>query len=314
MKTWLGAAGRLCADCILVLILLVAVSVLGEIPGKAEPSILLARAVQAGLRLLPLAATAALFLGFYAFEGGLGRKYRMVSWLSALVLGFGLLVGTTELRRLDLGIAKGIEGGPSQVSGGLILDREGEALWVQGFDARGGTRLIAFRADAPLLEGLSFIPRADFSPGREALILGDRPWPLEAKRSEAPGGLPGMDLGILGILGILDSRMAGVDRLSLPLALAVLGGFALLAAGFAGFSRLPDWPLVGFFFAVAGFLATLALDRALASPEAGRLIARFAPQLGLASLPSFLVVAGLEACLGLVLGALTLPSWGRRDE
>lgn len=308
MKTWLGAAGRLCADCILVLILLVAVSVLGESPGKAEPSILLFQAAEASLRLLPLAATAALFLGFYAFEGGLGRKYRLVSWLSALILGFGLLVGTTELRRLDLGLAKGPEPGPSLAPGGLILDREGEALWAQGFDGQGGTRLIAFKAEAPLLEGLSFAPRADYSPGREALILEGKPWPLEAKESHGPAGIPGMDLGIL------DRRMAGVDRLPLPLALAVLGGFALLAAGFAGLSRLPDWPLVGLFFAVAGFLATLALDRALASPEAGRLIARFSPQLGLASLPPVFVVAGLEACLGLILGALTLPSWGRVDE
>lgn len=307
MKTWLGAAGRLCADCILVLILLVAVSVLGENPGRAEPSFLLIKAAEAGLRLLPLASTAALFLGFYAFEGGLGRKYRLVSWLSALILGFGLLVGTTELRRVDLGLAKGAEAAPLP-SGGMILDREGEALYAQGLDAQGGSRLIAFKAEAPLLEGLSYVPRADYGPGRDALVLDGRAWPLKAREAEAPPSLPGMNLGIL------DTRMAGVDRLPLTLALVVLGGFALLAAGFAGLSRLPDWPLVGFFFALAGFLATLALDRALASPEAGHLIARFAPRLGLASLPPLYIVAGLEACLGLVLGALTLPSWGRRDE
>jgi hypothetical protein len=307
MKTWLGAAGRLCADCLLVLILLV-LAALGGKPGSLSPAFILEKAAQAALGLLPLAAAASVFLGLFTFESHLGRKYRLVSWLSVLVLGFGILVGGSALRRLDLGLGFAPSPETSLPASGVILDRGDEGLWASSFDQGGATRVLGFRAGAGLLEGIVYAPRAEHGKKDQELSLAGRAWSLAPPAEVHKNGRMKMDLGIL------DARTSAIDGLPFPLALAALGGFALLAAGLAGLSQLPRWPLVGFFFAIGGFLGLLVLDSALGGPETGYLLASLGPRLGLGSVPQALLVAGIEAFLGLVLGALTLPSWGREES
>lgn len=305
MKNWFGAAGRFCADFLLVLLLLVAIAALGESPAGFAAGDLLVAALAAGLRLFPIAAIAAVFLGFHAFERRTGKRF--LSLLSVLVLGFGVLAGFTELRRLDLA-PEGRKGKPGPAAG-MVVENGADSLLVGHYEGSSAVLALGYKADGQGAPRLFYAPRAEYSPGNGTVKIGTQSF----QSREAPDPSWRFLPSIPGLEGRrLDERLAGLDGLSLPLALIVAGGIAFLAAGLAGFASLPRWPLVGFFFGLAGVVILVLLDAALMSPPALLLAGKLAARLGLAQVPGLLVVACLEAFLGLVFAFLALAA-GRRE-
>lgn len=313
MKNWLGAAGRLCADFVLFLLVFSATAALGQSPGGAPAGDLIRNAAAAAETFYPLAAAAAIILGTYAFERHI--RLRFLSWLSALVLGFGLLAGGAWLRRSDPISAAGMEG--PKVAAGVFVERGPRALYVKRYEGSGALRAFGVATDSPRMPRVVYAPLAVYDSGRGSVMIDGQAFPT------FPPGLPPNGRGVperhLGPLipgvgrGALDQRLAGLDRLSFPFALAVLGGFALLAAGFASLASLPRWPLVGFFFAAAGFLALVLLDTALTSTAVTWFFDGLRARFGLGGIPGVLAVAALEAALGLVLGLASLAA-PARDE
>jgi len=305
MKNWFGAAGRFCADFLLVLILVVAIATLGASPAGTDAGGLLAAAIAAALRLFPIAAIAAIFLGYHAFERRTGRRF--LSLLSVLVLGFGVLVGFTELRRLDL--APGLRYGKPLPPYGMVVENGTSSLLVGHYEGSSAVLALGYEADAQEAPRLFYAPRAEYSPETGTVRIGSHAFKSLEAAEPAWRFLP----SIPGLEGRrLDERLAGLDGLQLPLALIVAGGMAFLAAGLAGFASLPRWPLVGFFFGLAGVVILVLLDAALMSPPALLLAGKLAAKLGLAKVAGPLVVACLEAFLGLVFTVLALVA-GRRE-
>jgi len=305
MKNWFGAAGRFCADFLLVLMLVVAIAALGGSPAGTTVDGLLVAAIAAGLRLFPIAVIAAIFLGFHAFERRTGKRF--LSLLSVLVLGFGLLAGFAELRRLDL--APGFRHGKAGPVSGMIVENGGSSLFVGHYEGSSAVLALGYEAEGAGPPRLFYSPRAGFSPETGRVRIASRVF--DSREAEAPAWrfLP----SVPGLEGRrLDERLAGLDGLPLPFALIVAGGIAFLAAGLAGFASLPRWPLVGFFFGLAGLVVLVLLDAALTSPPALLLAGKLAAKLALARVPGLLVVACLEAFLGLVFAILALAA-GRRE-
>lgn len=305
MKNWFGAAGRFCADFLLVLILVVAIAALGASPAGTKADGLLAAALAAGLRLFPIAAIAAVFLGYHAFERRTGKRF--LSLLSVLVLGFGLLAGFTEFRRLDL--APGLRHGKPLPSSGMVVENGSSSLFVGHYEGSSAVLALGYEADAQEAPRLFYSPRASYSPETGLVRIGGHAFKSLEAAEPARRFLP----SIPGLEGRrLDERLAGLDSLPFPLALIVAGGIAFLAAGLAGFAGLPRWPLVGFFFGLAGVVILVLLDIALMSPPALLLAGKLAAKLGLARISGLLVVGCLEAFLGLVFAILALVA-GRRE-
>jgi len=305
MKNWFGAAGRFCADFLLVLILVVAIAALGGSPAGTTADGLLVAAIAAGLRLFPIAVIAAVFLGFHAFERRTGKRF--LSLLSVLVMGFGVLVGFAELRRLDL-VPELRYGKPAAVSG-MVVENGGSSLFVGRYEGSSAVLALGYEADGEGAPRLFYAPRAEYAPETGRVRIGSHVFEGREALEPAWRFLP----SIPGLEGRrLDERLAGLDGLPLSLALIVAGGIAFLAAGLAGFASLPRWPLVGFFFGLAGVIVLVLLDAALMSPPALLLAGKLAAKLGLSKVPGILVVACLEAFLGLVFAILALAA-GRRE-
>lgn len=305
MKNWFGAAGRFCADFLLVLLILVAVSALGGSPAEATAADLAASAFSESLRLFPIAAIAAVFLGFHAFERRIRRRF--LSLASVLVLGFGVMAGFTELRRLDL--APELRYAKASPAAGTVVENGESSLYVGRYEGSSAVPALGYEAGGEGRPRLFYAPRAAYSPESGKVLIDGHAFPSRGPAEPAWRLLP----RVSGLEGArLDERLAGLDALPLPSALIVLGGLAFLAAGLAGFSGLPRWPLVGFFFGFAGLVALLLLDSALMSPPVLLLIGKASARLGLSPWPNFLAVGIVEAFLGAVLGLLAVVA-GRRE-
>jgi hypothetical protein len=307
MKNWLAAAGRLCVDFILVLLVMAAIAALGTSPKEATAGDLVEVAVLAAFRLFPLAAAAAIFLGSYAFERRTGN--RLLTWASALVLGFGLLVAGTALRRAD--VFPRPESGKPQAVAGAIVENGDRALYVQRYEGSFALNALGFDTGASRPPRIQYAPRAGRDFSTSAVAIGGSTYSglpqAEAKRRILPE-LPGLEGRKL------DDRLRSLDRMAMPTSLLVLGAFALLASGLAGFARIPRWPLVGFFFALAGFLLLFILDSAIASPAFIDILQRLASRLKLKGLSESHLVAAVECLLGLVLSLLLLLSRKEAEE
>lgn len=307
MKNWLGAAGRLCADFFLVLLIMVIIAALGQGSAEATASDLGAAALSAVFRLFPLAAIVAIFLGGPIFLRRTGKRF--LSYVSALLLGFGLLVGFTELRRLDL--APQLVEGKARPVPGMIVENGARSLYVGHFEGSSAVVAIGCELEAEGRPILRYSPRAEYNPEKGVVRLGGTGFSVLGAAGAPRRVLP----AIPGLEGRrLDERLAGLDALSWPLALMVPGGIALLAMGLAGFASLPRWPLVGFFFGLAGIVALLLLDSALMSPAFALLSEKLLLRLSLPEWPAMLVVAAAEAATGLILGLVALVAGRRKAE
>lgn len=308
MKNWLGAAGRFCVDFVLVLLLCAASATLMANPGKIDMGAFVSSLLYASESLYPLAVAATLFLASYAFERRLPSI--LLSWTSLLLLGLAFLAGGEALRRLDL-IAPPAQSAANHPVSGFIEAQEGILYLSKASDGAKEPLLIEYEGDNALGLRLTTATKSEFSPSGESINLDGRLYTL--RRGADTAKIPG--LAYLGLdTESLRSRLKELDGLDYLQALALLGGLLLLAFGLSAFSRLPRWPLVGFFFAASAFLILLAADAGLASASAQRSLGPLLERLGLAALPYSLLRAFAEAVFGLLLASTSLIVVGRRRK
>jgi hypothetical protein len=305
MKNWFVAAGRFCVVFLLALVFLSSILALGHDAGSLRGGgLVLATLHQTG-RLFPIAAVLAIFVGSYAFERRL--KSRFFTWLSVSFLGFALLCGGEALSRLQLFSSPTI---PEKLpAAGLIVESGNRALYVASYEKGRALGAIAYGEAMDGKRGLVYAEQAPYalrSGGGGAVLLAGRSFPASARvqgaDTAALGGIPGIDASLL------DARLDELGDLSPLLALAVLGGFALLSSGFSAFARLPRWPLTGFFLSALGFLALFFLDAAIADSSFVGLIRPIIGKIGLGPLPWAVVSASLEGLLGVLLALCFLLS------
>ncbi|HOX30872.1 MAG TPA: hypothetical protein PLB91_00995 [Spirochaetales bacterium] len=303
MKSWFGVLGRACLEFLLILSLAALVSGAASSLAATNPrgGLLLAFALAALPRLLPLAAAAAIFLAMFSFEHRVAS--RAAGWLGLLLLGIILLSAGLAPRLLP-GLQRLLPEAPTSFEAalqppGVGVDRDGLLLWYRQPGDGGDAVLVDFREPYPrlshqagiLLDAAKLTIRAGGSSyGAAAARLRAEPLFPEAAL------LPGPPIW---------ERYAELGALPLPASLALLGGFVLLATGFRFLTRLSRWPLANALFAVSGFLAFLALDAAFASPALAALAAALLPRSG-GAMPALLVPAAAEGLLGLLLGAADL--------
>jgi len=100
-------------------------------------------------------------------------------------------------------------------------------------------------------------------------------------------------------------RLAAMDGVPSPFVFAAIVGFILLAVGCRFLCRITLWPLANAIIAAAALVALVALDAMLSGPDTLGFIAGIAGRSGLV-LPENLLLAALEALLGLAMSALDL--------
>jgi hypothetical protein len=100
-------------------------------------------------------------------------------------------------------------------------------------------------------------------------------------------------------------RLAAMDGAPLLFVFASIGGFILLAVGCRFLCRITLWPLANAVVAAAALVALVALDATLSSPDTLGFIASLSRRSGLI-LPESLLLAALEAIIGLAMSAIDL--------
>ncbi len=308
MKNWLAAVGRFLSSFVLVLTLLLCISVLGESAGGRDFAEILTAIIGETARLLPLAATAAIFLGAQSFK----RKGRLgiIGLASLLLFGFALLSGGFSLRRfssIEAGTAREMKAPAT----GVIQEVKDGAVYIGGHVGGQARTVLAFKAQGEAAPRLTYAEEAGYSAATASLDLGGSRFGIGEQTRDT--------IGFAGRFPDLEGRflnrpLAAIDARSIPEAAIVLAAFSLLAACLAGLGTLARWSLVGLFMSGAGFVALLAVDGALASPMVRDFLGNFAPKVGLA-LPSFeLVTAGIEGFLALVVGTMVLAARPKESE
>jgi hypothetical protein len=290
--------GRSIAAFCLILAILASASALAQDAEAAYRLPFLSTFLASLSSIFPLAAAAALFLGFFLFEEQ--PRSRLLSWVSLLVLGCLFMAGGTGLRALHLETparpqAAAPAAGMAVEAGNLLCYvrsyEKGEASEAVGYD---------FRAKAP--PRLTYAPRTA-APGQDGIIS------VEAERYPLRPGRPQSRPFLLGPSAAdRAARLAAIDRLSLLDGLMATLGFVMLATGLASLARFPRWPLVGFFLSCAGLYLLVVLDIALASPELASPLRAFAARAGLGSWPLPRIEAAIEGLLGLLAGIAGLAA------
>lgn len=305
MKNWLGAVGRSIAAFCIILLLLASAAALSRDAAALSRLPFLPTFLASLSHMFPFAAAAAIFLGFFIFEGK--ARARLLSWASLLLLGCLFMAGGAGIRALHLETQAKPQvpapaAGKAVVAGNLLCyvrSYEGtEAVEALGYD---------FQSKAP--PRLSYAPRTA-APGPdggisvEGLRYSLRPGRLDSQAQALPFGPSATDIA---------ARLAATDHLSRLDGLVAMLGFVALAAGLASLARLPRWPLVGFFLSCAGFCLLVFLDIALASPELAPPLRAAAARAGLGSWPLPRIEAAIEGLLGLVAGLAGLAAPKRRE-
>jgi len=297
MKAWFGAIGRAALDFLILLVLASGAAVLSSAPPGLGLSVLPLAALREALRFFPLAAAAAIGLGFLPFERLVPS--RVVTTLSLVLFGFGLLAGGLALRRQDFPeAAKAARGAPPA---GVAVESGANLLYVGSYEGGSGRLVargaVAYEAASPVYPRLAFEERAAYDTEDRSVIVEGAAYPA-FPHDAAPGPLL-PSLPALSGKG-LDSRLKELDGLGFPLALAAAGGFALLVAGLSGAARFARWPLAGLFVAGAGIALALLADALLFLPSVAGLLGDLAGAMGLGSLDPPILAALLEGSLGLV--------------
>lgn len=294
MKRWLGAFGQFFADFILFFILIIAIAITGSLPKGAGLADILVTALAQGLRLFPIAIIAALAFGFHAFL--ISGSHRIVAWLSIILLGFCCMAGGMYLRRIAPLTQETPR--PATAAVGRIMEEPESSTYISALEGNKARGLVRFTPGAKGAPRLQIQEHGSYSSSRQGAASASSDLDKTARQG----------------IALLDKRLGEVDRLSLPGAALVVLGFIILAAGFISLSVLPRWPLVGFFFALAGFFALFGLDAALDTPILSDLINLTSSRFGGRSMNATWLNAGIEGGLGLVLGLAACLSPKREDR
>lgn len=250
----------------------------------------------------------AIIIGYVGISTMSDRSHsRLLSWASLFALGCIFLAGGAGLKALRL------EPSSTPQSSAPIAGRAVEAgtllCYVRSYDGGEAVEAVGYDFQSRLPPRLTFAPRTA-APGRDGIIAveGNR-YPLRAKRPGTerepfPLGPSSADIA---------ARLTALDGLRLTDLLIAAAGFILLATGLASLSRLPRWPLVGFFLSCAGLYLLIILDIAIASPELSSPIRLLAARLGFGSWPAPRIEAAIEGGLGLLAGLAGLIA-PRRGE
>jgi hypothetical protein len=300
MKNWLGAVGRSTAAFCIILILLASAAALSRDAEAASRLPFLPTFLASLSTIFPFAVAAAVFLGFFIFEGKC--RVRLLSWASLLFLGCLFAAGGAGLRALHL---------ESQAKPQALAPVAGRAVvagnqlcYVRYYEKGEAVEAVGYDFQSKALPRLAYAPRTA-APGQDGGISVEgghyslRPGRLGAQARLLPFGPSATDLA---------ARLAAIDRLPRLEGLIAMLGFVLLATGLASLTRFPRWPLVGFFLSCAGFCLLVFLDIALASPELAPPLRAFAARASLGSWPLPRIEAAIEGLLGLVAGIAGLAA------
>ncbi|MBL8965526.1 MAG: hypothetical protein JNG85_00885 [Spirochaetaceae bacterium] len=308
MKAWFGAAGRLVADAILLLLLAAAAQALvsGTRPAQLVPAVL-----AAAKALFPLAIAAAIFFGFYSFERRI--RSRALTLLSLFLLGLGLAAGGLALRQAFPPARQDPSAADRPNYSGLAIESERRILFAQAYEAGptgfAARSAVGYDVSAPFPR-LVYDPRVPLAGG--ALELGGRRFSVLPPKDSSFPELP--EIFALSLApASFESRLLGREDGGYLFALAAGAGLVLMAAGFASVSRFARWPLAGRGRSSLGLVLARLLDGAVATPAKIELLAPAAEAVGLAAIPMPLVASALEAILGLLAGLAALAAPHREE-
>lgn len=312
MKNWLAALGRLMVAFVGALVLLVAVAVLGESAAGLSAIDLLALALADFTRYVPVAATAALFLGAVAFKRNERKRVGLVGLSTLFVVGFILIAGGFALRRYA-SLPEGSAPAASMPRTGMIREVEGASVYIGAIENGAARKVFAWRREMadekPGMPRLIYTAEARIDDQGEALALMGQVIPLK-DMADRDGLLPEAIKDRAREL--LERRFMAIDSLGLPEAGIALAAFAFLAASLAAAAGLSRWPLAGFFLSATFLALLLALDAVLATERFATLTAELARRLGIDVPDMNLAEAALEAFIGLIAAALVLGGGKRK--
>jgi hypothetical protein len=310
MKVWLGVIGRACVEFVIILLLASFAAGAGRSVALTTVGMraIYESAATAALGLAPLAALLTLFLAFFSFEFRL--RSRIAGWLGLLLLGALLFCFGLGIRFLpflhDAAAQIGTETQSLRlIPAGTAVQQGRSALYIRAFEGGGATDAAAvdFSSDFPRL---SYSPRAEVDPASGETEVQGRLYQAAYALPQPQALVP--EAALFSGAWIWD-RLAGQEKL--PLALAMSGGFLLLALGFRFLCRITGWPLANALLAAAGLAGLVILDAALSGsqlmPALEALLARLGPFFK-AHLHGPLLLALVEALLGLILGAADLAT------
>jgi len=318
MKIWLGIIGRALIEFVIILALVSIAAGIAQslgIPSGGMRFIYISAAT-AALTLSPLAALITLFLAFFAFEQTRGR--RLVSWLGLLFLGsllFSLGIGLREVP-LFRDVAAMTAGGSRTlrlIPPGTAVQQGHTAVLVSKFEGTEALEAAAvdFGSDYPRL---AYTARGSIDQGTGEVDIQGRLYPA-AQAELGPRDLV-PEASLFAGSWIWD-RLARLD--SLLLCFAAAGGFLLLAIGLRFLCRITGWPLANALLAAAALAGLMILDAFLSGSEILAGAESLLRRLGLGFwgsrprlFPDTLVLAGIEALLGLILGAIDIVASPRR--
>ena len=314
MKIWLGIIGRALLEFFIILLLISIAAGIAQsigLPAGGMRSIYMT-AASAALSLAPLAALITLFLAFFSFE--LAKGSRVLSWLGLLLLGcllFSLGIGLRqvppirELAALPPGGSKVLR----LIPAGTAVQQGRTAVLILSYEGAEGVDVVAvdFSSDYPRLV---FAPRAQIDASAGEVEMQGRAYPA-AQPDISPQDLVPEASTFAGTW--IWDRLARLD--SLLLSCAAAGGFLLLAIGLRFLCRISGWPLANALLAAAALAGLVLLDASLSGSEVLRTIESLLRRLGFPlwgaggqAFPDTLVLASLEALLGLILGAVDIAA------
>ena len=306
MKSWLGVVGRACIEFVIILTLIsFAAGAAAFIAASSGGTHVLAiNACKAALDLVPLAALFTLFLAFFSFE--LRIKSRVAGWFGLLSLGLILFSFGVGIRRVPL--LRELASAPERTkqelrlqAAGTMNQRGSSVLWVGSYEGGDAINVadVDFGADYPRLV---YAPRAPLDTSNGSVDIQGRTCSAALPEAKPLALLP--EASVYAGSWFWD-RLAAMDGDPLPSVFAALGGFILLAIGCRFLCRVTLWPLANAIIAAAALVALVALDAILSGPDTLGFIASLAGRSGLV-LPEDLLLAALEALIGLVMSVMDL--------
>jgi hypothetical protein len=306
MKSWLGVVGRACIEFVIILILIsfaagASASIAASTSGMRVMAI---NACKAALNLVPLAALCTLFLAFFSFE--LRIRSRVAGWFGLVFLGLILFSFGVGIRRAPLlrELASASEGTKRELrlqAAGTMNQSGSSILWVGSYE--GGEAVDAadvdFGSDYPRLV---YAPRAPLDVSSGSVDIQGRACSAALPDAKPLALLP--EASIYAGSWFWD-RLDAMDGESLLSVFAAIGGFILLVIGCRFLCRITLWPLANAIIAAAALIALVAFDATLSGPDTLGFIASLARRGGLV-LPEALLLAALEAFIGLAMSAIDL--------
>jgi hypothetical protein len=314
MKSWLGVVGRACIEFIIILILLSFAAGASTAVGLkgGDPRPLYVYAGWAAIGLMPLAALLTLFLAFFSFEFRL--RNRIAGWLGLVFLGsllftFGIGLRRAPVIRDALSPPKAAKAPVQLIPPALAMQRGRVALWIGSYGEGVANDAVAvdFLSDYPRL---AYSPKASLSTKTGEVDIQGRYY--SAVRPEPPSIYLVPESSMFDGSWIWD-RLASMDSEPASRALAVAGGFLLLAVGFRFLCRITGWPLANVFLAAAGLVGVAVLDAVLSGPGVLSFLEALAKSAGL-RLGGPLLLASVEGAAGLLLGLADVAAGGRRGN